>query len=216
MQLMPLHKISAPSPSVLSFLRTQVQHAFDSPIAHRAALKSQRCGYVTASRAARGSRLGVEGGKVTVTSLESGAFRNCKPERKSYHSSRIRLGQLDHATSRTQLTAQSTSTRPPLKYIRTNRAFTTTSSSRAWQLFGGKRRQDARIQPPPPLKDVIDTPVGFDSLGRMTRAANELKMRCTELDEQGNVTMVSGEFKKSELIAKVCSCILPISTKMEY
>ena len=29
-------------------------------------------------------------------------------------------------------------------------------------------------------------------------------MRCTELDDQGNVTMVSGEFKKSELIAKVC------------
>ena len=27
-------------------------------------------------------------------------------------------------------------------------------------------------------------------------------MRCTELDEHGNVTLVSGEFKKSELIAK--------------
>lgn len=34
------------------------------------------------------------------------------------------------------------------------------------------------------------------------RPANELKMRCTELDEHGNVTLVSGEFKKSELIAK--------------
>ncbi|KAF1360072.1 cora-domain-containing protein [Lizonia empirigonia] len=34
------------------------------------------------------------------------------------------------------------------------------------------------------------------------RTANELKMRCTELDEHGNVTLVSGEFKKSELIAK--------------
>jgi magnesium transporter len=40
-------------------------------------------------------------------------------------------------------------------------------------------------------------------LGRMVRTANELKMRCTELDEHGNVTLVSGEFKKSELIAKV-------------
>jgi magnesium transporter len=37
----------------------------------------------------------------------------------------------------------------------------------------------------------------------MVRTANELKMRCTELDEHGNVTLVSGEFKKSELIAKV-------------
>ena len=39
-------------------------------------------------------------------------------------------------------------------------------------------------------------------MGRMRRTANELKMRCTELDEHGNVTLVSGEFKKTELIAK--------------
>jgi hypothetical protein len=46
-------------------------------------------------------------------------------------------------------------------------------------------------------------PTGFgSSLGRISRPANELKMRCTELDEHGNVTLVSGEFKKSELIAK--------------
>ncbi|KAJ4297824.1 magnesium ion transporter [Kalmusia sp. IMI 367209] len=45
-------------------------------------------------------------------------------------------------------------------------------------------------------------PLGFEGLGRMTRTANEQRMRCTELDDQGNVTMVSGEFKKSELIAK--------------
>jgi hypothetical protein len=46
----------------------------------------------------------------------------------------------------------------------------------------------------------------------MTRAANELKMRCTELDEQGNVKMVSGEFKKSELIARVRSMQNPSQT----
>ncbi|MCJ1476047.1 magnesium ion transporter [Lambiella insularis] len=34
------------------------------------------------------------------------------------------------------------------------------------------------------------------------KASNELKLRCTELDENGNVTLVNGEFKKSELIAK--------------
>jgi magnesium transporter len=45
---------------------------------------------------------------------------------------------------------------------------------------------------------------GLAAFGRSPRSANELKMRCTELDEFGNVTMVSGEFKKSELIAKVC------------
>jgi magnesium transporter len=37
------------------------------------------------------------------------------------------------------------------------------------------------------------------------KAANEPRLRCTELDGNGNVTLVSGEFKKSELIAKVCT-----------
>lgn len=41
------------------------------------------------------------------------------------------------------------------------------------------------------------------SLGRPLRPANELRLRCTELDETGKVTLVNGEFKKSELIAKV-------------
>jgi hypothetical protein len=41
------------------------------------------------------------------------------------------------------------------------------------------------------------------------KAGNELKLRCTEFDKQGRVTLVSGEFKKSELIAKVCAFNLP-------
>ncbi|OAP56614.1 hypothetical protein AYL99_08726 [Fonsecaea erecta] len=39
------------------------------------------------------------------------------------------------------------------------------------------------------------------ALSRNTSGA-ELKLRCTEFDANGSVTMVSGEFKKSELIAK--------------
>ena len=34
------------------------------------------------------------------------------------------------------------------------------------------------------------------------KASNEMKLRCTEFDENGNVTLVNGEFKKSELIAR--------------
>lgn len=34
------------------------------------------------------------------------------------------------------------------------------------------------------------------------KPTNELRLRCTEFDEFGNVTLVNGEFKKSELIAK--------------
>ncbi|KAF4630934.1 hypothetical protein G7Y89_g7204 [Cudoniella acicularis] len=42
------------------------------------------------------------------------------------------------------------------------------------------------------------------SLGRAVsaKAAAQPKLRCTELDENGNVALASGEFKKSELIAK--------------
>ena len=36
-----------------------------------------------------------------------------------------------------------------------------------------------------------------------SKATNELKLRCTEFDENGNVTLVNGEFKKSELMTKV-------------
>ncbi|MCJ1310318.1 magnesium ion transporter [Agyrium rufum] len=44
---------------------------------------------------------------------------------------------------------------------------------------------------------------GHASVGRTTaKAPNELKLRCTEFDENGNVVIVNGEFKKQELIAK--------------
>lgn len=73
------------------------------------------------------------------------------------------------------------------------------------RIFGrkGNRRR--------PLKG-IDAPYGDESvdasmyaLGRTmsVKAANEQKLRCTEFDENGNVVLVNGEFKKSELIAKV-------------
>lgn len=35
------------------------------------------------------------------------------------------------------------------------------------------------------------------------KTSNEPRLRCTEFDDNGNVTLVSEEFKKSELIAKV-------------
>ena len=88
-----------------------------------------------------------------------------------------------------------------------HRAFTTTSWKDAWNILGSRKRQkgsDASSWGTKlPLAKVIDDGSGFNGLGRTARPANELKMRCTELDENGNVTMVSGEFKKSELIAKV-------------
>ncbi|KAL8998980.1 MAG: hypothetical protein Q9169_002086 [Polycauliona sp. 2 TL-2023] len=55
----------------------------------------------------------------------------------------------------------------------------------------------------PPLPSFLDEANGT-SLGRSKagKAANELRLRCTEINENGDVTLVNGEFKKSELIAK--------------
>lgn len=76
----------------------------------------------------------------------------------------------------------------------------------------------------PPLPGFLDDSVGLG--GRKIKPSNELKLRCTEFDENGNVTLVNGEFRKSELIAKVCytlssnaaclSCILTCLASTHY
>ncbi|KAJ5919233.1 hypothetical protein N7466_010176 [Penicillium verhagenii] len=45
---------------------------------------------------------------------------------------------------------------------------------------------------------------GIFNIGRglAAKASNELRIRCTEFDNNGNVTLVNGEFRKMELIAK--------------
>lgn len=43
------------------------------------------------------------------------------------------------------------------------------------------------------------------SFGRATRPTNEPRIRCTEFDENGTIKLTNSEFRKSELIAKVCS-----------
>ncbi|KAI9933859.1 magnesium ion transporter [Aspergillus wentii] len=52
---------------------------------------------------------------------------------------------------------------------------------------------------------LIDDEMGGSfNIGRglTAKASNELRLRCTEFDSNGDVTLVNGEFKKSELIAK--------------
>ena len=75
--------------------------------------------------------------------------------------------------------------------------------SKLWHLK--QRKPEATLKPDdlPLLPGFLDDG-GGTTLGRSAgKASNELKLRCTELDENGNVTLTSGEFKKSELIAKV-------------
>jgi hypothetical protein len=52
---------------------------------------------------------------------------------------------------------------------------------------------------------IDDGGEGIFNIGRglAAKASNELRIRCTEFDKNGDVTLVNGEFRKSELIAKV-------------
>lgn len=81
-----------------------------------------------------------------------------------------------------------------------------TDSRPLLQRILGRRNHDPDAKPKglPPLPSFLDD-VGGAALGRSKAAkgTNELKLRCTEFNEDGKVTLVNGEFKKTELIAKV-------------
>lgn len=191
---MPLHRIAAPSPSVLSFLR----RALEPIAAPCAALKGQRCGYGVGNVGSIHTRRSGE-------NTRSGATASCRGFATQQNGQKLRAMQLDRSLSSKQHLSINVPVTPN-NSVSHGRTFSTTSFSRGWHLFGHKKSNQRSLPPPPALSDVTGDapiPLGFENLGRMTRAANEQRMRCTELDEQGNVTMVSGEFKKSELIAKV-------------
>jgi magnesium transporter len=57
--------------------------------------------------------------------------------------------------------------------------------------------------PPKPLPEDGVDPSMFNLSRLSAKAANDPKLRCTEFDENGNVSLTNGLLKKSELIAKV-------------
>ena len=73
---------------------------------------------------------------------------------------------------------------------------------RPWQQARPKKNAPLQPNDLPPLPRLLDD-AGAASLGRIVKPSNELRMRCTEFDGDGKVTLVNGAFKKSELIAKV-------------
>jgi len=73
---------------------------------------------------------------------------------------------------------------------------------RLWRSPANKGGRPLHKDDIPPLKDSEDS--AFILGHRISaKAAAQPRLRCTELDENGNVVLASGEFKKSELIAKV-------------
>jgi magnesium transporter len=203
MKLISPGNCTAPSPAVLDFLRSQVRNAFESPTTRCAASKLNGRGYRHASTCARE---GYSGARVRSNVLANGGnvggvgYRTAASPRTSSNSQRPML----HARHNRGVASRANPD-PLVAPFSGCRGFSTTQYH-GWRLWPTRQRQLPAPSLPPisPLAAVTeDTVNGLAGLGRTTRPANELKMRCTELDEHGNVTMVSGEFKKSELIAKV-------------
>ena len=110
----------------------------------------------------------------------------------------------------------------PVDASRHSRYASTDSQSLLKRLWKHKeKREKPKIHPTGlrPLPGFLDE-VGSTNLGRKKpgKAVNELKLRCTEFDNEGKVTLMDGEFKKTELIAKVihssivCICLTEYST----
>ncbi len=73
---------------------------------------------------------------------------------------------------------------------------------RLWAL-GDYRLHGLKHEDLPYGEDVSESSMFTIGRSMSAKGANEPKLRCTEFDENGNVVLVNGEFKKSELIAKV-------------
>lgn len=133
------------------------------------------------------------------------AFGTTKPCRATLEASLWNFDFLRHPSRHEDAVARTSTGFPPPNRSLARHASTEDISliDRLWE----KRRKastalkDEQTTPLPSLlEDPNATTYGRSKAGK---AANELRLRCTEINEHGDVTLVNGEFKKSELIAKV-------------
>lgn len=84
------------------------------------------------------------------------------------------------------------------------------SESQGWKNWlPQKSKKDKEAGYMPPLPNIFEDLGNGSGRSKLGKAGNELKLRCTEIDENGKVTTVNGEFKKSELMDKVLCSTAP-------
>ncbi|KAH1621458.1 magnesium ion transporter [Aspergillus fumigatus] len=194
-------KPSAPSATLLRFLRSQSD--FLSVNSSRCARPSRSKPYVHQILPCNASSRASSTWTCTAsaphrTTLQTSLVRTPTPAARSHSSSRPRLwlcaGQAGRSSSIFPLSnapysrSASTKSRPLLR--------------RLLDLRRSNSSADKHNRGGPALID--DGTEGGFTIGRglAAKATNEPRLRCTEFDKNGNVTLVNGEFKKSELIAK--------------
>ncbi|KAL8634859.1 MAG: hypothetical protein Q9228_007588, partial [Teloschistes exilis] len=132
------------------------------------------------------------------------AFGTTKPCRATLEASLWNFDFLRHPLRHENAVAR-TSTGFPAPNRSLARHASTEDTSLIGRLWEKRRKastafKDEQTTPLPSLlEDPNATTYGRSKAGK---AANELRLRCTEINEHGDVTLVNGEFKKSELIAK--------------
>ena len=189
-----IHQVVIPSPRLLRFLRQQAGQVaplfcpIGSPHAIRSPCSKRLLSSVNSSREVK-----------LLPPPRSRPF----PHHQQHHGreanySAPTLSSQPSQHHRRRRSSLSESKKPLLR-----RLFSSTKERGIWSLFGLKKadhQHGNRLRDLPPLAGFLDD---TQNSGRILNAANEPRLRCTEFDENGSVTLVNGEFKKSELIAKV-------------
>ena len=193
--------MSAPFPSVIRFLRPQSEQASFTPSTRATACQGAKVALVQEAHALLPVRRHLNTSSRRQASVESSLLN--LDFLRPYHergSSVLYSG----FASRNPLAPFS----PPQVNTKSSR-YASTETRPLWKgpwkdiLRKAIPALKSSNSPAPP--SFVDD-AGSANIGRrkIVKGANELKLRCTEFDENGNVTFMDGEFKKSELIAKVC------------
>lgn len=201
----PRSTVSAPSSSVLRFLRSQSEQAcFFTPSTKATTCQTSPC---------QGARVALGKAAPPVPSFRRHLATSSYPQ-AYVESSLLNLDFLrpysERGSSRSSTLASRNSPAPfgipPQSTCSSRYASTDTRPlwKRPWKDKLGKGSQALKSNDSSALPSFLDD-AGSTNFGRRKtiKGANELKLRCTEFDENGNVTFMDGEFKKSELIAKV-------------
>lgn len=186
MRASSLRALPIPSPAVIRFLKIQADAVI--PFAKQGSHSPTQISYATLS----GHR-----------SLCSDSVWPSRSERASCsvrHAPRPSLLQRRHGIISTQtISCRSFSSAPqrrqPREIARRSNIWDKWHLKRPAPLSGA----EAALLPSP-LSDFLDDTSSLAS--RLSKPSADLRLRCTEFDENGNVILVNGEFKKSELIQK--------------
>ena len=201
--------MSVPSPSVLQFLRSQPEQAHfftpgTSPSTRATACPASSC-------------RGANGSQTTVAHVMPSARRHLATSLNRQASVESSLPNFDflrpcceRGPSKVSTFASRNSAAPLGILAENTSAFRYASTDtrplwkRPWKKTLRKENIALKTSETPALPSFLDD-AGNTTFGRRktVKGSNELRLRCTEFDENGNVTFMDGEFKKSELIAKV-------------